>query len=288
MCEEQQYLDLISKVMNKGVGRKDRTNVGTLSVFGERMVFDLRDGTIPLLTTKRIFWRGVVEELLWFISGSTNSKDLSDNGVHIWDGHGSREFLDSRGFTDREEGDLGPMYGFQFRHFGAEYKTMHDDYTGKGVDQLKNLIHTIKTNPNDRRMILSAWNPYDFDKMALPPCHLATQFYVANGELSCQMYQRSADVGLGVPFNIASYSLLTHMLAKCTGLKPGIFTHVMGDCHIYNNHINGLDEQLKRVPGTFPKLEISTENKDIEKFKYEDFKLIGYNPQPAIKMKMAV
>lgn len=179
-------------------------------------------GVFPLLTTKRVFWRAVVEELLWFIKGSTNSKELTDKDVHIWDENGSRTFLDSCGFTDREEGDLGPVYGFQWRHFGAKYKDMHTDYTGQGIDQLKEVIHKIKHSPDDRRIIMSAWNPVDIPKMALPPCHTFVQFYVNNGELSTQLYQRSADMGLGVPFNIASYSLLIYMIAHVTGLKVRI------------------------------------------------------------------
>ena len=181
---------------------------GTLSKFGCQMRFNLREH-FPLLTTKRVFWRGVAEELLWFISGKTNAKELHDKGIHIWDGNASRAYLDSIGLTDREEWDLGPVYGFQWRHFGAKYVDMHTDYTGQGVDQLAELIHTIKTKPHDRRLVLSAWNPAALKEMALPPCHMFAQFYVANGELSCQLYQRSCDMGLGVPFNIASYALLT-------------------------------------------------------------------------------
>jgi dihydrofolate reductase/thymidylate synthase len=287
--EEYQYLDLIREVITNGVDRDDRTGTGTRSVFGRTMRFSLRDGTLPLLTTKRVFWRGVAEELLWFVSGSTNAKELQDKNIHIWDGNGSREYLDKIGLTEREEMDLGPVYGFQWRHFGAEYKTMHDDYTGQGVDQLAELVHKIKANPGDRRLIVSAWNPAAFRLMALPPCHMFAQFYVANGELSCQMYQRSADMGLGVPFNIASYALLTHMLAKCTGLKAGEFVHVIGDCHVYKNHIDPLKEQLERTPvSEFPKLKINTDNVDIDGFKYEDFEVVGYKPQKSIKMAMSV
>lgn len=217
--EEMQYLDLINNIIENGNSKGDRTKIGTRSIFGAQMRFSLRDNSFPLLTTKRVFWRGVAEELLWFIKGDTNGKHLSEKNIHIWDANGSREFLDSLNFKDREEGDLGPIYGFQWRHFGAEYNTMHDDYSGVGVDQLQQVIDTIKNNPNDRRILLSAWNPSAIPKMALPPCHIMCQFYVANGELSCQMYQRSCDMGLGVPFNIASYSLLTIMIAQITGLK---------------------------------------------------------------------
>jgi dihydrofolate reductase/thymidylate synthase len=286
--EEHQYLDLIRNIIANGNKRMDRTGTGTLSQFGATMRFSLRDGTMPLLTTKRTFWRGVAEELLWFVSGSTNARELQEKKIHIWDGNGSREYLDSIGLTDREEMDLGPVYGFQWRHFGAEYKTMHDDYTGQGVDQLAKLIETIKTNPTDRRMIISAWNPAAFHLMALPPCHMFAQFYVANGELSCQMYQRSADMGLGVPFNIASYSLLTYMIAHVTGLKPGEFVHVIGDAHVYLNHVEPLQTQLAREPRPFPKFRFKREVDNIDGFKYEDFELVGYKPHKRVKMKMAV
>lgn len=205
--------------MHIGTLRGDRTGTGTYAVFGAQMRYSLRDNIFPLLTTKRVFWRAVVEELLWFIRGSTNANELKAKNIRIWDGNSSRQFLDSLGFTERDEGDLGPVYGFQWRHYGAEYKGMHEDYTNKGIDQLKNVIETIKNNPNDRRILMCAWNPIDIPKMALPPCHCLVQFFVANDELSCQLYQRSADMGLGVPFNIASYSLLTCMMAHVTGLK---------------------------------------------------------------------
>lgn len=232
--EELQYLNLVRDILENGVARNDRTGVGTLSKFGAQMRFNLRDGRFPLLTTKRVFWRGVAEELLWFISGSTNARELQAKGIHIWDGNASREFLDRQGLTHREEGDLGPVYGFQWRHFGATYVDMHTDYRGQGVDQLAACIELIKKDPNNRRIVMSAWNPSDLKLMALPPCHMFCQFYVANGELSCQvtflpllssqapqMYQRSADMGLGVPFNIASYSLLTRLVAQVCDLQPG-------------------------------------------------------------------
>jgi len=286
--EEYQYLDLVREILSVGVVKHDRTGTGTKSVFGRTMRFSLRNGVIPLLTTKRTFWKGVALELLWFISGDTSAKTLQDQGVGIWDGNSTRQYLDSIGLKDREEGDLGPVYGFQWRHFGAEYKTMHDDYTGQGVDQLADLIKQIRNNPDSRRIIMSAWNPLAMPQMALPPCHVLSQFYVANGELSCQMYQRSADMGLGVPFNIASYSLLTHLIAKCCGLQPGEFIHVIGDCHVYLNHEDALREQLEREPRAFPKLVIKGDNVDIDKFKYEDLELVDYNPHKAIKMDMAV
>lgn len=215
---------------------------------------------------------------------------MADKGIHIWDGNGSREFLDSRGLTDREEGDLGPVYGFQWRHFGAKYKDMHTDYTGQGVDQLAECIRKIVENPEDRRIIMSAWNPADLDQMALPPCHMFCQFYVDTGrnEVSCHMYQRSADMGLGVPFNIASYALLTHLVAHVTGRKPGELVHTIGDAHIYLNHVDALKEQLKRKPRDFPTLKINPEKKDIDDIVYDDLEVVGYNPHKAIKMKMAV
>uniref|UniRef100_A0A182M8X6 Thymidylate synthase n=1 Tax=Anopheles culicifacies TaxID=139723 RepID=A0A182M8X6_9DIPT len=287
-AEEQAYLQLIRDIIDKGSKRLDRTGVGTLSIFGSQMRFSLRDGTIPLLTTKKVFFRGVAEELLWFIKGSTYAKELQDKGIRIWDGNSTREYLDSCGFTDREEGDLGPVYGFQWRHFGAKYKTCHDDYTGQGIDQLAEVIHKIKNNPYDRRIIMSAWNPSDIPNMALPPCHCLAQFFVADGELSCQMYQRSADVGLGVPFNIASYSLLTHMIAHVTGLKTGEFIHTTGDTHIYLNHIDALREQIERTPSKFPSLVIKRKVESIDDFNFADFEILNYNPQSAIKMKMAV
>ncbi|XP_029051538.1 thymidylate synthase [Osmia bicornis bicornis] len=286
--EEYQYLNLIKRVIKTGAEKNDRTSIGTLSIFGTHMRFNLRNNVFPLLTTKRVFWKGVVEELLWFIKGSTNAKELSEKNVHIWDTNSSRAYLDSYGFTDREEGDLGPVYGFQWRHYGAEYKDMRANYEGQGIDQLKEVIEKIKHTPNDRRIIMSAWNPLDIPKMALPPCHCFVQFYVSNGELSSHLYQRSADMGLGVPFNIASYSLLTYMLAHITNLKPGEFVHTMGDCHVYLNHISALEEQIKRVPKPFPQLKIVRNVETIDDFIAEDFKLIGYEPHAKIPMPMAV
>lgn len=284
--EEYQYLNLVRRIIDTGASKGDRTGTGTLSLFGEQMRFNLRN-SFPLLTTKRVFWRGVAEELFWFIKGHTNANLLSEKGVRIWDGNGSREFLDSRGFHDRDVGDLGPVYGFQWRHFGAEYSNMHADYSGKGVDQLAEVIDKIKNNPNDRRILLSAWNAAATEEMALPPCHLLAQFYVANGELSCQMYQRSCDMGLGVPFNIASYALLTCLLAKVTGLKPGDFVHVLGDAHVYGNHVEALKEQIERAPREFPRLRIADRER-IEDFCMDDLTLEGYEPHKPIAMKMAV
>lgn len=285
--EEMQYLKLIAELIVSGQFKSDRTGVGTISRFGAQMRFDLRK-TFPLLTTKRVFWRGVAEELFWFIKGSTDAKLLQEKGVGIWDGNATREFLDKYGHGARQAGDLGPVYGFQWRHFGADYVDCHFNYDGKGVDQLADVIKTIRQNPDSRRIIMSAWNPKDLGKMALPPCHVMCQFYVHKGELSCQLYQRSCDMGLGIPFNIASYALLTVMVAHVTGLKPGDFIHTLGDAHVYSNHVNPLKEQLKRDPLTFPKLKINRDVKEIDDFCMEDFTLEGYKPYPTIKMDMAV
>jgi dihydrofolate reductase/thymidylate synthase len=288
--QETQYLDLIQKILDEGVERGDRTGTGTKSLFGAQMRFDLRNHQLPLLTTKRTFWRGVAEELLWFISGSTNANLLQEKNIHIWDGNASKEFLENRGLGHREEGDLGPVYGFQWRHFGAKYQDMHTDYTGQGVDQLAECIDKIRNNPEDRRILMSAWNPAALDEMALPPCHLLCQFYVdtKKNEVSCHMYQRSADMGLGVPFNIASYALLTHLVAHVTGRKAGELVHTLGDAHVYLNHIEPLKEQLKRSPRAFPKIFINSEKTDIDDFTYDDLNVVGYNPMKAVSMKMAV
>ncbi|OAE31014.1 hypothetical protein AXG93_1502s1140 [Marchantia polymorpha subsp. ruderalis] len=302
--EEYQYLDLIKDIIQNGTVKGDRTGTGTISKFGCQVVecrcVLICGSAFPssqprpeqprliLLTLQRVHWRGVVEELLWFISGSTSAKVLQDKDVHIWDGNSTKEYLSSIGLTEREEGDLGPVYGFQWRHFGAKYTDMHADYTGQGFDQLADVIHKIRTNPNDRRIILSAWNPADLQLMALPPCHMFAQFYVANGELSCQMYQRSCDMGLGVPYNIASYSLLTYMIAHVCDLVPGDFVHVLGDAHVYTNHLEPLKEQLKNDPKPFPVLKIKSSKRDIDSFTADDFELIDYKPNRRIFMKMAI
>mmetsp|Transcript_11204 Transcript_11204/g.41053 ORF Transcript_11204/g.41053 Transcript_11204/m.41053 type:complete len:515 (+) Transcript_11204:77-1621(+) len=286
--EEYQYLDMIEEILTLGEERVDRTGTGTYSLFGKQMRFDL-GRSFPVFTTKRVFWRGVVEELLWFMRGSTNGRELSEKGVGIWDGNGSREYLDSIGLVEREVGDLGPVYGFQWRHFGAEYKDMHADYANEGVDQLAQVIDAIKNKPWDRRIILSAWNPAALPQMALPPCHMFAQFYVANGKLSCQMYQRSADMGLGIPFNVASYSLLTCILAHICNLERGEFIHVIGDAHVYKNHVEPLQTQLLNTPRPFPKLTITAPKETkIEDFKLEDFTLEDYTCHKKIPMKMAV
>ncbi|KJZ78666.1 Thymidylate synthase [Hirsutella minnesotensis 3608] len=308
MHEEQQYLDLVREILDHGEHRPDRTGTGTYSIFAPRpLKFSLnKDGTpiLPLLTTKRVFLKAVVAELLWFIEGNTSSLALSEAGVKIWDGNGSREFLDSVGLSHREVGDLGPVYGFQWRHFGAEYVDAKTDYTGRGVDQLADVIHKLRNTPYDRRIVLSAWNPKDLKIMALPPCHMFAQFYVSypraagstktsdakpKGHLHCQLYQRSCDMGLGVPFNIASYALLTHMLAHVCDLVPGSFTHVMGDAHVYLDHVDALKEQMEREPREFPELGITREpGGSIDGWDAQDFVVKGYNPHKSIPMKMSV
>ena len=284
---EYQYLDLIRTVLANGAVRTDRTGVGTKSVFGHQMRFDLNAG-FPLLTTKTTYWKGILEELLWFISGSTNAKDLSDKNVNIWNGNSSRDYLDSLGFTDRDVGDLGPVYGFQWRHFGANYSTMHANYNKCGIDQLKNVLTQIRETPDSRRIILTAWNPSDLNNMALPPCHCMCQFYVNDGKLSSHLYQRSCDIGLGVPFNIASYALLTHILAHCADLKVGELVYSMGDAHIYLNHVDAVKLQLTRVPHVFPTLKINERVKDFDLMNSNDFELSNYISHPKIKMEMSV
>ena len=285
--KETQYLQLIEKVLSKGIPKDDRTGTGIISYFGTQMRYNLED-EFPLLTTKKMFLRGIVEELLWFLRGETDAKILQKKKVHIWDANTSREYLDSIGLKEREEGDAGPIYGFNFRHFGAEYIDCNTNYTGNGFDQFQNVINLIKTNPNSRRILINLWNPRDLDKVALPPCHVLYQFWVNNDKLSCSMYQRSGDIGLGIPFNIASASLLTHIIAKLTGLKPFEFIHTIGDTHIYNNHIEPLKEQLNRKPYKFPKLHIKDrQQKNITDFTYEDFILEEYKHHPSIKMAMS-
>lgn len=263
----RQYLDLLSHVMETGTDRMDRTGTGTRGVFGHQMRFDLADG-FPMVTTKKLHRKSIVHELLWFIAGDTNIKYLQDNGVKIWDA-----------WAD-EDGDLGPVYGKQWRRWEGP--------DGKVIDQLKQVIEGIKTNPNSRRHIISAWNPADVEDMALPPCHCLFQFFVADGKLSCQLYQRSADIFLGVPFNIASYALLTHMVAQVCDLEVGDFVHTFGDAHIYHNHFDQVREQLTREPMALPTLELNPDVTDIEDFTYADVKLVGYKAHPHIAGKVAV
>jgi len=287
---EYYYLDSIRAILRGGNERIDRTGVGTISLFAQRMSMDLSGGQIPLLTTKRTFWKGIVEELLWFMRGDTNVKHLQEKGVHIWDGNSNREFLDGRGLKRYAEGDIGPTYGFNFRHFGAEYQTCETDYSGKGIDQVREVLRLIREEPTSRRIIITLWNPLVQHQMALPPCLYNYQFYVHNGKLSCATYQRSGDMGLGVPFNLASASLLTHMLAKLSGLEAYELIHHVGDAHIYKNHVEALKEQCQRTPRPFPLLEINPNKTftQIEDFEASDFKIIGYDPYPLIKMDMAV
>lgn len=288
--EEYEYLRLMEEIIRDGEERPDRTNTGVKGLFGKMMRFDVSQ-SFPLLTTKSVFFRGVLEELLWFLKGETNSKLLSDKGVGIWDGNGSREFLDSRGLHGNKEGDLGPVYGFQWRHFGAEYKGMDADYKDSGVDQIQQLIEGLKTDKFSRRHLLSAWNPVDLNKMALPPCHVLSQFYVTqDNKLNCSLYQRSADIGLGIPFNIASYSLLMCLMADFLGMKRGDFVHFIGDAHIYLNHVDALKTQIQRIPNPFPVLEIvkKSDKKNIWEYEADEFLIKNYSAQAKLKMKMAV
>lgn len=298
--EEQQYLDLITQA-SKQPPRVTRGGAITHAVFGKTMTFSLTDFTLPLLTTKKVFIRGIVEELLWILRGSTDAGELQKKNVHIWDGHSSRKHLDNTGLFHYNEGDIGPLYGFQWRHFGAEYLGKDVNYTGKGEDQLYNLIEGLTKDPHGRRHIISAWNAADLKKMALSPCHCLVQFFVEDDEsLSCMLTQRSGDIGLGVPFNIASYSILTHMISNVLGRVPGKFVHVLGDAHIYEGHVDVLLGQTKLEPFKFPKLIIRNIPDDIvqrstqEKIdclcslKYEDFELVGYEHHQSIKMKMVV
>jgi thymidylate synthase len=264
---EQQYLDLLAEVLERGARKSDRTGTGTLSVFGRQLRFGLRD-SFPLLTTKKLHLKSIVYELLWFLRGDTNVKWLQERGVSIWD-----EWAD-------ENGELGPVYGYQWRHWRTP--------DGKEIDQIAQVISSLRKKPDSRRHIVSAWNPADVERMALPPCHALFQFYVANGELSCQMYQRSADLFLGVPFNIASYSLLTLMVAQVVGLKPGEFVLTLGDAHLYLNHLEQAREQLAREPRAFPRMKLNARRNELLEFQYQDFTLESYDPYPVIKAPIAV
>jgi thymidylate synthase len=263
----RQYLDLLSRIRDKGLRKGDRTGTGALSLFGEQMRFDLRQG-FPLVTTKKLHVKSIIHELLWFLQGSTNVRYLNEHGVRIWD-----EWAD-------EKGELGPIYGRQWRSWPTP--------DGRAVDQVAKLVEGLKRDPDSRRHIVSAWNVGELDQMALPPCHCLFQFYVGQGRLSCQLYQRSADMFLGVPFNIASYALLTLMVAQVTSLAPGEFIHTFGDVHLYLNHLDQADEQLSRTPRALPRMEINPDVQSLFDFAYEDFKLVGYDPHPAIHAKVAV
>ena len=263
----KQYLDLLERIMDEGTVKRDRTGVGTKSIFGHQMRFDLGEG-FPLLTTKKVHLKSVIHELLWFIAGDTNIKYLQENGVTIWD-----EWADA-------DGELGPVYGHQWRSWPAP--------DGRSIDQLAQVVEMIRSNPDSRRLLVTAWNPGEVERMALPPCHCLFQFYVADGKLSCQLYQRSADTFLGVPFNIASYALLTLMIAQVTGLRPGEFIHTTGDTHIYLNHFDQVREQLSREPRPLPVMRLNPQVTDLFAFRYGDFALEGYDPWPAIKAPVAV
>jgi thymidylate synthase len=263
----RQYHDLMERVLADGAEKHDRTGTGTLSVFGHQMRFDLRDG-FPLVTTKKLHVKSIVYELLWFLRGDTNVRYLQEHGVSIWN-----DWADA-------DGELGPVYGHQWRSWPAP--------DGRAIDQIASVVETIRRNPDSRRLIVTAWNPADVDRMALPPCHCLFQFYVARGRLSCQLYQRSADVFLGVPFNIASYALLTLMIAQVTGLEPGEFVHTLGDAHLYLNHLEQARLQLSRLPRSLPRMWLNPEIKDLSGFDYADFRLEGYDPHPHIKAEVAV
>jgi thymidylate synthase len=295
MHDEYKYLNLLEKTLKNGEYRDDRTGTGTYSIFGEQIRFDISQ-SVPLLTTKKMGWKSIIIELLWFLKGDTNAKHLQEQNVHIWDGNTSREFLDNRGLTTYPEGDIGAGYGFQWRHFGAEYSTCNDDYTNKGFDQIEYVLNELKTNPMSRRIYMTAWNPHALDKMALPPCHVSAQFYVnfdkiSNKKyLSCHMYQRSVDEFLGLPYNIFSYSVLTYILAKMTGMYPKELIISTGDTHIYKNHIDQVKEQLTRIPYEFPQLLLddSILTKTFKDITLKDFRVLNYECHSIIKGAMAV
>ncbi len=286
--EEQQYLQVVSRVLAHGVKRMDRTQTGTLSTFGVTMRFSLRNGCLPLLTTKKVFWRGVVAELLWFISGKTNVRVLAAQGVNIWNENTSRETLDRLGFKDRPEFDLGPSYPWQWRHYGAPYKDMNTPSDGLGIDQLQQLIEGIRRDPYSRRHVLCSWNVAQIAEMSLPPCHCFVQFYVAENRLSCSLLQRSCDLGLGFGFNVASYALLTHMIAHLCDLEADEFVHYINDAHVYCNHIEALQEQIQRTPYPFPTLRFRRRVTNIDDFTAEDIQLENYRHHAPVVMKMSV
>ena len=297
----KQYLDLLDKIMRDGVVKGDRTGTGTRSIFGHQMRFDLEEG-FPLLTTKRVFLKGVIRELLWFLAGDTNIKYLVDNGVHIWDNdayryynelcvrHGVLPVTEEAFLAAAQAGTLSPIEGYTFGDLNHVYGYQWRSWPrpdGGGIDQIRQVVDTIKRNPDSRRMIVSAWNVAEVDDMALPPCHVLFQFYVAEGRLSCQLYQRSADTFLGVPFNIASYALLTMMIARECGLRAGEFVHTLGDAHLYLNHLEQAREQLSRTPRPLPRMRLNPDVKSVFDFRYDDFTLEGYDPWPAIKAPMS-
>jgi thymidylate synthase len=285
--EENQYINLIDDILNENtefVGR----NGNTKAIFGSAMHFSLQENSVPFLTSKKLAWKTCLKELLWFISGNTSNKTLKEQNVHIWDANGSREFLDSRNLINREVDDLGPIYGFQWRHYNAEYDNANINYDKKGIDQLQEIIDNLKNENTrySRRLILTAWNPCQLNEMALPPCHILCQFNVINNKLSCALYQRSGDVGLGVPFNIASYSLLTYLMAHHCNLEVGEFIYYLGNSHIYEEHVESLKEQLNNSLYKFPKLNIKNKYENINDYKFEDFEIIDYKCNESIKMIM--
>ena len=286
--EELQYLNLIKNILENGTW-EDGRNGKTKAIFGNMMRFSLKDGKIPILTTKKTAWKTCLKELLWFIRGKTNNKLLTEQGVHIWDGNSSRNFLDSRGLQEYEVDELGPVYGHQWRHFNAKWQGDSHDYSGEGVDQLQYIIDQLKNRETrtNRRLVLSAWNPCQLDEMALPPCHILCQFNVHDGnKLSCSMYQRSCDFFLGIPFNIASYSMLTHLIAKHCGLEAYEFVHFMGNCHLYENSIDAAQLQITREPYPFPTISIKEVRENIDDYTVDDFILENYQSHDAIKVSM--
>lgn len=286
--EEQQYLNLIKNILENGTWENGR-NGKTKAIFGNMMRFSLKDGKIPILTTKKTAWKTCLRELLWFIRGKTNNKLLTEQGVHIWDGNSSREFLDSRGLQDYAIDELGPVYGHQWRHFNAKWQGDSHDYSGEGVDQLQYIIDQLKNceTRTNRRLVLSAWNPCQLDEMALPPCHILCQFNVHDGnKLSCMMLQRSCDFFLGIPFNITSYSMLTHLIAKHCGLEAYEFVHFMGNCHLYENSIDAAQLQITREPFPFPSISIKEVRENIDDYQVDDFILENYQSHEAIKVAM--
>ena len=289
MSEEQQYLQLANDVINNGSFEMSR-NGNTFSSFGHKMEFSLLDGTLPLLTTKRVAWKTCFRELMWFVRGCTDNNKLNKQKVKIWDANASRSFLDSRGLHHLKENDLGPVYGHQWRHFNAPYETCHSDYSGKGVDQLQNIINALKdpSQHTSRRLVMSAWNPCQLDEMALPPCHVLVQFKVREHKfLSCSLYQRSGDIGLGIPFNIASYSFLTHLIARHCELEAEKFVHFIGDAHVYEDHKDVLLQQIEREPYAFPQIRVTRNASNIEDYNEHDIQWVrSYRHHPELHMVM--
>ena len=285
--DEYQYISLIKDILQDGT-MVDGRNGKALTVYGSAMHFDLSNNTIPILTTKKVAWKTCAKELFWFLNGRTDNNILRNQNVHIWDANASRDFLDSRNLQHLAVDDLGPVYGHQWRHFNADYNNCTTDYAGKGVDQLQYIIDSLKdpVERYSRRLVMSAWNPEQLNEMALPPCHILAQFNVIGDKLSCSLYQRSGDVGLGVPFNIASYSLLTHIIAKHCNLIASEFIYYLGNCHIYDDHIDNLRRQINRIPLEFPTIDIKNTHLSIDQYSLDDIELVNYNSHTSIKMEM--